>query len=166
MPRKTVDWMLAGDLIEPLVAEEYQISEHRAPTPGTPPSTADQLDGLHTTACVHPVSNGGNKTPTSTTWPSKDCSDDGQQDALGAAYLQRHSQRHIDLHDALDEKHDHDRLPWYKRDAIAIREMLLSSWLNLLLVCSPLGVISHQLGWGAVPTFLLVSHVLCALNQP
>jgi hypothetical protein len=34
--------------------------------------------------------------------------------------------------------------------------MLLSSWLNLLVLAVPLGVASQLAGWGALPTFLLV----------
>jgi hypothetical protein len=35
--------------------------------------------------------------------------------------------------------------------------MLLSSWLNLLMIAMPLGIASYVCGWGDVPTFVLVS---------
>jgi Ca2+:H+ antiporter len=41
------------------------------------------------------------------------------------------------------------------RDATAIRDMLGSSYLNLLLLCIPLGFAAWALDWGAVPVFLL-----------
>ncbi|GFR43726.1 hypothetical protein Agub_g4837 [Astrephomene gubernaculifera] len=44
---------------------------------------------------------------------------------------------------------------WFVRDYLAIKEILFSSWFNLLLVCVPLGTASGLLGWGAVPTFTL-----------
>lgn len=43
------------------------------------------------------------------------------------------------------------------RDFVAVREIFLASWINLLLVCIPLGFASEAMGWGAVATFSLVS---------
>ncbi|GBF93992.1 calcium proton exchanger [Raphidocelis subcapitata] len=45
--------------------------------------------------------------------------------------------------------------PWYTRDAIAVRDMLASSYLNVLLLCIPLGFAAWALDWGAVPVFML-----------
>ncbi len=47
-----------------------------------------------------------------------------------------------------------------KRDLLAVKHMITSSWLNVLLICAPLGVASDLLGWGAVPTFVLVRAAL------
>mmetsp|Transcript_13623 Transcript_13623/g.33485 ORF Transcript_13623/g.33485 Transcript_13623/m.33485 type:complete len:447 (-) Transcript_13623:93-1433(-) len=41
------------------------------------------------------------------------------------------------------------------RDLAALSSILLSSWVNLLLVCVPLGLTSALRGWGPVPTFFL-----------
>ena len=35
------------------------------------------------------------------------------------------------------------------------KNILLSSWFNVLLVCIPFGILSHFLAWGDVPTFFL-----------
>ena len=35
------------------------------------------------------------------------------------------------------------------------KNILLSSWFNVLLVCIPFGILSHILAWGDVPTFFL-----------
>lgn len=47
---------------------------------------------------------------------------------------------------------------WFVRDYLATKEIILSSWFNLLLVFVPLGWASAYFGWGPVPTFSLVSH--------
>lgn len=39
----------------------------------------------------------------------------------------------------------------------AVKEMLLSSSLNILMLCVPLGIAAQLCAWGAVPVFLLVS---------
>ncbi|GLC37749.1 hypothetical protein PLESTB_001472900 [Pleodorina starrii] len=44
---------------------------------------------------------------------------------------------------------------WFVRDYLATKEIILSSWFNLLLVCVPLGWASAYVGWGAVTTFTL-----------
>lgn len=47
------------------------------------------------------------------------------------------------------------RMQWYKRDAVAVRDMVASSYINLLLVCVPLGAAAWSYGWGSVPVFTL-----------
>ncbi|GLI64419.1 hypothetical protein VaNZ11_007630 [Volvox africanus] len=44
---------------------------------------------------------------------------------------------------------------WFVRDYLATKEIILSSWFNLLLICVPLGWASAFLGWGSIPTFTL-----------
>ncbi|KAL6756794.1 CAX family of cation antiporter, membrane protein [Haematococcus lacustris] len=40
-------------------------------------------------------------------------------------------------------------------DILAIKELVTSNWINLLLVCVPLGMAAGYLGWDPVPVFLL-----------
>lgn len=40
-----------------------------------------------------------------------------------------------------------------RTDYLALKEIVFGSWLNLLLVCVPLGAASDALGWGATATF-------------
>lgn len=42
------------------------------------------------------------------------------------------------------------------KDVTSSWHMLSSSWLNLLILCCPLGIISPHVGWSASATFLLV----------
>jgi hypothetical protein len=49
------------------------------------------------------------------------------------------------------------QLPWYKKDLLALYTILTGNFVNLLLVCVPLGIASFMYDWGAVPTFVLVS---------
>lgn len=44
---------------------------------------------------------------------------------------------------------------WFMRDYVAVSEIFLASWINLLLVCIPLGFASEAMGWGPVATFSL-----------
>lgn len=41
------------------------------------------------------------------------------------------------------------------RDLTTVWQILTGSWINLLLICTPLGFASEYLGWGAVSTFFL-----------
>ncbi|KAK9809251.1 hypothetical protein WJX72_012117 [[Myrmecia] bisecta] len=41
------------------------------------------------------------------------------------------------------------------RDMRAVANVLASSWINVLLICLPLGIICAQRNWGALPTFIL-----------
>jgi len=75
------------------------------------------------------------------------------QQSMDAAYHSRHSSIHH--HDSLATLERAVPLPWYKRDLVAVKEML-STWLSLLIVAAPLGIASAHLGWGAIPTFCLV----------
>lgn len=43
----------------------------------------------------------------------------------------------------------------FKTDVKAISGLIFSSWLNILLVTAPLGIMSQYLKWGATPTFIL-----------
>lgn len=43
----------------------------------------------------------------------------------------------------------------------AVKEMLLSSSLNILMLCVPLGIAAHLCSWGAIPVFMLVSGSWC-----
>lgn len=43
----------------------------------------------------------------------------------------------------------------FAHDLLAIKEIVFSGWMNVMLVCAPLGWMSAARGWGAVPTFLL-----------
>lgn len=43
----------------------------------------------------------------------------------------------------------------FKTDVKAISGLVFSSWLNLLLVTAPLGIMSQYLKWGATSTFIL-----------
>lgn len=43
----------------------------------------------------------------------------------------------------------------FKSDASAIYGLIMSSWMNVLLVMAPLGVLAHYLHWGPVAVFLL-----------
>jgi hypothetical protein len=40
-----------------------------------------------------------------------------------------------------------------RTDCLALKEIVFGSWLNLLLICVPLGVLAEPLGWGATATF-------------
>ena len=40
-------------------------------------------------------------------------------------------------------------------DAKAIYGLIMSSWLNVLLVMAPLGIMAHYLNWGAVAVFVM-----------
>ena len=55
---------------------------------------------------------------------------------------------------------------WFVRDFLAVREIVFSSWFNLLLVCVPLGWASAYLKWGSVTTFTLVGRAVAALTLP
>ncbi|KAG2439186.1 hypothetical protein HXX76_004550 [Chlamydomonas incerta] len=44
---------------------------------------------------------------------------------------------------------------WFVRDYMAMKEIVFSSYFNLMLICVPLGWASAYLQWGAVPTFTL-----------
>lgn len=46
---------------------------------------------------------------------------------------------------------------WFVKDFLSVKEIVCSSYINLLLVCIPLGFASGLLKWGAVLTFSLVS---------
>jgi hypothetical protein len=41
--------------------------------------------------------------------------------------------------------------------ACAVKEMLLGSKINLLMLCVPLGIAAHLAQWGATAVFILVS---------
>lgn len=43
----------------------------------------------------------------------------------------------------------------FKTDLKAFTGLIFASWLNLLLVTAPLGIMSHFLKWGPTPTFIL-----------
>lgn len=43
----------------------------------------------------------------------------------------------------------------FKTDCQAVLGLLLSSWLNVLIITAPLGMASQLLKWGPVPTFVL-----------
>lgn len=43
----------------------------------------------------------------------------------------------------------------FKSDVKAIYGLIMSSWMNVLLVMAPLGILSHYLHWGPVAVFLL-----------
>lgn len=43
----------------------------------------------------------------------------------------------------------------FKSDASAIYGLIMSSWMNILLVMAPLGILAHYLHWGPVAVFLL-----------
>ena len=43
----------------------------------------------------------------------------------------------------------------FKSDAKAIYGLIMSSWMNILLVMAPLGILSHYLHWGPIAVFLL-----------
>ena len=43
----------------------------------------------------------------------------------------------------------------FKTDVKAIGGLIFSSWLNLLLITAPLGIMSQFLHWGPTPTFIL-----------
>eukprot|EP00879_Flechtneria_rotunda_P016911 GHRR01017703.1.p1 GENE.GHRR01017703.1~~GHRR01017703.1.p1 ORF type:complete len:229 (+),score=54.05 GHRR01017703.1:305-991(+) len=43
----------------------------------------------------------------------------------------------------------------YWRDFTAVKDMVLSSKLNVMMVCVPLGIAAELLHWGAYPTFIL-----------
>ncbi|KAF6256053.1 cation exchanger 1 [Scenedesmus sp. NREL 46B-D3] len=45
--------------------------------------------------------------------------------------------------------------PWYTRDVIAVKEMLLGSKINILMLCVPLGVAAQMAQWGATAVFML-----------
>ncbi|KXZ52875.1 hypothetical protein GPECTOR_8g256 [Gonium pectorale] len=44
---------------------------------------------------------------------------------------------------------------WFVRDYLALKEIIFSSYFNILLVCVPIGYASALLDWGAVTTFTL-----------
>ena len=46
---------------------------------------------------------------------------------------------------------------WVARDASALREIVCTSWLNLLLLAVPTGIVAGIMGWGALPVFFIVS---------
>lgn len=46
-------------------------------------------------------------------------------------------------------------LPWYSRDLFAVKEMLMSSSLNILMLCVPLGIAAQFCNWGATAVFVL-----------
>ncbi|MEW5317916.1 MAG: hypothetical protein WDW38_009178 [Sanguina aurantia] len=52
---------------------------------------------------------------------------------------------------------------WYKKDLLALNELLFASWINVLLVAVPLGFISEHLGWAPLTTFALTLISLFAL---
>ena len=43
----------------------------------------------------------------------------------------------------------------FKTDATAIYGLIMSSWLNILLVTAPLGIVAHFLHWSPIAVFLL-----------
>ena len=43
----------------------------------------------------------------------------------------------------------------FKTDCKAVAGLLLSSWLNILIITAPLGMASQLLKWGPIPTFML-----------
>jgi hypothetical protein len=55
-----------------------------------------------------------------------------------------------------------------KHDLESSFEMLKSSWLNVLLVAAPLGIVAHAMQWQATTVFLLVRvlmHRLCSIQH-
>lgn len=44
-----------------------------------------------------------------------------------------------------------------RQDLTASWELMKGNWLNVLIICAPLGVIAYFARWGAAPIFLLVS---------
>ncbi|MEW5317918.1 MAG: hypothetical protein WDW38_009178 [Sanguina aurantia] len=55
---------------------------------------------------------------------------------------------------------------WYKKDLLALNELLFASWINVLLVAVPLGFISEHLGWAPLTTFALNFIALIPLALP
>lgn len=46
-------------------------------------------------------------------------------------------------------------LPWWRRDYMAAKSILFSSWFNVMLVCLPLGLAAHFAHWPPVAVFTL-----------
>ena len=62
---------------------------------------------------------------------------------------------HLDMYGA-EVGSDYEPPGWFSLgDFREFKNILLSSWFNVLLVCIPFGILSHYLEWGDVPTFFL-----------